>query len=99
MKLLLIPTFTIAFLLGNMVLSDNYDDNFATTITLTSLQGYSMDFDGEKKQLERIFLIVRMLFFLDNSPYSLIAEAENVVESYDKPTQANSPSGRVGFYL
>ena len=57
-----------------------------------------MDFDGEKTAGED-FLDSQNAIFLDNSPYSLIAEAENVVESYDKPTQANSPSGRVGFYL
>ncbi|WP_244896990.1 hypothetical protein [Candidatus Coxiella mudrowiae] len=48
MKSLLIPTFTIAFLLGNMALSDNYDDNFATMITFDIASSYSMDFDGEK---------------------------------------------------
>ncbi|MBT8506211.1 hypothetical protein B1F79_00130 [Coxiella-like endosymbiont of Rhipicephalus sanguineus] len=52
-----------------------------------------MDFDGEETAGED-FLDSQNAIFLDNSPYSLIAEAENVVESYDKPSQANSPSGR-----
>ncbi|WP_235378988.1 hypothetical protein [Candidatus Coxiella mudrowiae] len=57
MKSLLIPTFTIAFLLGNMALSDNYDDNFDIA------SSYSMDFDGEKTAGEDFLDSQNAIFF------------------------------------